>query len=65
MIVVQPVLLHSKSDIARTFKVRGDKVTEWQKKGAPISRDGRRYTAELNALQSWLVGLAFNEKPNS
>ena len=55
MIQILPILLTSKASIAYKFRVSERKVVEWYKQGAPITFDGKRYTTELNSLQSWLV----------
>ena len=55
MIQVMPLLLVSKASIASRFSVAQRRIIEWHKQGAPISFDGSRYSAEMNALQSWLV----------
>lgn len=55
MFMNEPVLLLGLRSITSTFHVGRSSVMKWKELGAPIAFYNRRYSAELNILQEWLV----------
>lgn len=54
-IFVAPLHLQRREEIAGTFFVSPETVTEWAKDGAPIFVVGNKYQADYHALTNWLI----------
>ena len=55
LLPVAPKHLRGAERIAEEIGVRRDMVVRWYEGGAPISRVGRAYMCEYNALMAWLA----------
>mgnify|MGYP003620302078 CR=1 FL=1 len=52
--LLAPLHIKRKEDIADTFDVSPETVTEWAREGAPIFMAGNKYQADYYALINWL-----------
>lgn len=54
-VVVASKHLGNLDEICKTFGKGKETVKAWYANNAPIAFDGKRYSAEYNVLQAWLV----------